>query len=710
MKKLFIILAVFAAVVSCSKEKENIEPAPTGLTSMTFKAVGEITKTSLASDGKGIVWSTTDKINVFSGSAFGTNTQFSVSSVESEGKTAIFEGLAEVSSEYYALFPYQAEATITSDGEISADIPAEQNAVAGSFGPEANLSVAHISGSEDVAFKNVGALLSISIEATDVTGLMVETLGGGSLSGAVTIDYNNGEPAASLVSGFNYVHTAVSGAGTYYFSVLPGTFEGGVKITLTKSGCSASVSNASTLVLGRNDNVHLFTVPASIPWKLDSVPETLAIAGTAASEAGQAFRKLDDGVFSIVTRVQAGNIYFTSGSERYYLNSTGAIVAGEGSSQLSNVPTSGLARITVNFNTSEVKVEELDTKVYAQWAATNATFVTLEYEGNGVYIGSGEVSFYGPGRPGTPSWCSWVEERYSFVTYVDGGLIRWGSRVDDPNGATLPDGSDDYYDIHEVAKTDWGNLWKMDHAFDLKAVKITINTNLNGKFTHSIEETEITPDPGTLPETLTLNGSGAEVDGQAFQKISNGQFRIYAKITAAPVSFKSGSDNYYWNGETIVKGEGTCTLSATPEGADVTRLTVDIKNGLILAEVVNKVRALYAADFNDIVTLVYQGNGVWSGTGGVWYRDMGGWFDERYYFIPTVDGDQRLCWGRKDGVDPENRPDGGQSADYFDCAEFGWSQWEHCWKLPTAANNGASTTITLYSNKDGVMTHTVVVN
>ncbi|MBO4475145.1 MAG: hypothetical protein J5737_00270, partial [Bacteroidales bacterium] len=178
MKKLFILLTAIAAVVSCSKEKDNIEPAA-ALSPMTFKAVGEITKTSLAADEKSIIWSTSDKINVFSGASFATNTQFSVTSVESEGKTAVFEGLAEVSSEYYALSPYQEGASITSSGLITAVIPAEQQAVAGSFGPEANLSVAHISGSEEIEFKNAGALLSVSVEAADVTGLKVETLGGG---------------------------------------------------------------------------------------------------------------------------------------------------------------------------------------------------------------------------------------------------------------------------------------------------------------------------------------------------------------------------------------------------------------------------------------------------------------------------------------------------------------------------------------------------
>lgn len=467
-------------------------------------------------------------------------------------------------------------------------------------------------------------------------------------------------------------------------------------VTASRGGVVKSCGLSKEITLTRGDGI-------------DVIPETLAIAGTSAAEPGQEFRKVENGIFSIVTSLVSGSMYFTSGNDRYYESATGKLVIGEGAYELTDAPASGLARITVNFKTLSVKIEELETKVYAQWAATNATFITLEYQGAGVFSGSGDVSFYGPGRPGTPSWCSWVEERYSFVTHVDGNLVRWGSVVDDPNGAMLPDGTEQFYYIYEVEKTDWGNLWKMDHAFDLKAVKITIYTNKDGAFTHSLEETEITPEPGDeLPQTLALSGAGAEVDGQAFAKIGNGVFRIYAKISAAPVSFTSGTDNYYYSDtDGIVKGAGTCTLEATPTDADVTRITVDIKNGTLTSEVVNKVRVLYAADFNDIVTLTYQGQGVWSGTGGVWYRDMGGWYDERYYFIPTTNGQQTLCWGRKDGVDPENRPDGQQSADYWDCAEFGWSQWEHCWKLPTAANNGASTTITLYSNKNGIMTHTV---
>ena len=429
---------------------------------------------------------------------------------------------------------------------------------------------------------------------------------------------------------------------------------------------------------------------------IDVLPESLTAVGTAFAEDGRNFVKKANGVFVLITRVQEGNMSFVSGNEKYYVNGSGTLVVGEGSHQLSPVPASGLALVTVDFNSLKVTVDELSTTVQAQWAATNMAFVILKYKGEGVFSGKGTATFLGPGRPGTPSWCTWTEERYSFITEVNGASVRWGSAVDDPNGASLPDGTSQFYYIYQVAKTDWANLWKMDHAFDQKTVLMSIYLDDNGQLTHSIEET--TPDPEPEPEAaFRITGAGAEVQNQEFVKIDDNIYRIYAKLAGGTITLTNGVDSH------------TYEVKATPDGADATRLTVNLSSNNVTEEVVNKVRVIFAADFSDIATLTYQGEGVWSGTGGAWYRDMGGWYDERYYFIPTTDGEERLCWGRKDTTDPENRPDGGQAADYFDCAEFGWSQWEHCWKLPTAANNGALTTFTLYTNLKGVMTHTVSV-
>lgn len=301
MKKYFALMVAFAAIVSCQKEQKGAAPEDgSALTPMTFRAVGELTKTTL--DGQSVVWSTADKINVFSGSGFGTNTQFTVASTELSGHKATFDGLAAVSPEYYALFPYQAGASITAGGIITAELPSAQAAVAGSFGPEANLSVAYLAGEEELQFKNVGALLSVTVNDATVTGLKLQALGGGSLSGTATIDYNAGAPVVSVTDGHDSVETAVSGTGTYYFVVFPGTYTGGFKITLSKPGYTASVQHTGDLTVSRNDNVHLLTVD-SVPaeaWKVVFTPgDKVYIKGIAnANENGQEVSYIPAGYYA----------------------------------------------------------------------------------------------------------------------------------------------------------------------------------------------------------------------------------------------------------------------------------------------------------------------------------------------------------------------------------------------------------------------------
>lgn len=267
MKKIFVILAVFAAAVSCGKQGSTTDSSAP-LTPLTFTALTDgATKTSLAPNGRGILWSTADEINVFSGTSFGTNTKFTVTSTEADGTIATFEGLGAVSPEYYALSPYQAGANIDGSGVITATLPADQNTSEGTFSPEANLSVAHIAGTEDLKFKNVGALLSVKIEAEGVTSVKLESLDHTALTGTATINYNGGEPTATVTSGNDYVQSTVSGTGSYYFVAYPGTHASGFKVTVTRPGYTASISKSTPLVLKRNNNVLMFTIPADIEWQ-----------------------------------------------------------------------------------------------------------------------------------------------------------------------------------------------------------------------------------------------------------------------------------------------------------------------------------------------------------------------------------------------------------------------------------------------------------
>ena len=291
MKKVFVLIAIIAAAISCGQKEEGLIPSESQLVPLSFRAMGETTtKTSL--DGRSVIWSTTDEIDVFSGADFTTRSKFAVTSVQDGGKIAVFNGLATLSTEYYAVFPQLDENECSDAGIITATIPAAQEAVAGSFGPEANLAVAHITGTEDVQFKNVGALLAVTIGDANVTGLKVESLDHTPMTGTANIDYNGGEPVVTgMTDPHDYVETAVSGTGTYYFVVYPGNYSGGFRITLSRPGYTAKVENTKALNLGRNDNVNLMEI-SSVPseaWKVVFTPgEKVYIKGiTDANENGQ---------------------------------------------------------------------------------------------------------------------------------------------------------------------------------------------------------------------------------------------------------------------------------------------------------------------------------------------------------------------------------------------------------------------------------------
>lgn len=219
---------------------------------------------------------------------------------------------------------------------------------------------------------------------------------------------------------------------------------------------------------------------------IDNIPQTLFIGGTAALEGGQKFRAAENGLFVIYTEIGSGALRLTSeknGGFTFYADADGKLNEGTGEYTVSVAPTTGLARITVNFNTLKFTMEPVGKNVRAIWGATFANISVLEYSGNGNFKGDGHIVLLGPGREGTPSWCSWVEERYYFIAQVNGGDACWGSTYVQ---ATTPDGTEGFFDIAEYTWSQWEHLWKMDHALDLQDAEFTIYTNKDNKMTHSI--------------------------------------------------------------------------------------------------------------------------------------------------------------------------------------------------------------------------------
>ena len=473
----------------------------------------------------------------------------------------------------------------------------------------------------------------------------------------------------------------------------------------SKGGVTKTYSGYETLRVTRGEGI-------------DNIPEHLYIAGSGAREAGQEFRIAEEGLYIIYTQVGAGELKMTSepgGGFTFYADANGKLNEGDGGYTLENVPTGGLARITVNFNTLAFRVEEIDPQVRCIWAATYADIAILEYQGNGKFVGDGDVVFYGPGREGTPSWCSWVEERYYFIAKVGGEEVCWGSSFG--GNAITPDGTAEFFHIYEFPWSQWDNLWKMDHAYDLSHLTFTIDTNKDNTWTHSYQGGAIQYDqPTEAPADLALYGAGAEAEGQPFRKASDGVFVLYAKLKGGAVSFRASNGTKYFADSEKKLFIGNRSYDA-PASEEVTRVTVDFNTNLIsFDEIGTDVRLIWGATYADIAVLSYQGQGKWAGEGHVLFIDPSrpetnppswlGWTEERYYFIAKVNGAE-LCWGRLDNESAE-RPDGEVTETFYDLGEFAWSQWDHLWKMASALDN-TDVSVSINTNDEGHMRHSFTV-
>lgn len=481
-------------------------------------------------------------------------------------------------------------------------------------------------------------------------------------------------------------------------------------ITGAKGGVTKQFDGFNTIAVTRGEGI-------------DNMPERLFVAGSAAKEAGQEFRVAEEGLYIIYTKIGAGELKFTSeqsGGYQFYADASGKLIEGEGAYSVESLE-SGLARITVNFNTLSVKVEEVGTTVRFVWGATYDDPATdpmaLEYVGNGKFEGRGEIVFYGPGREGTPSWCSWVEERYYFIATVDGNQVCWGS--DDAGNAILPDGTEEFFYLYEFAGvSQWDNLWKMDHSMDLSNVAVTIDTNKDNKWTHYYETAGaiVYEQPTSAPAELFIAGSAAETEGAAFRKESEGVFVLYQQLKAGSISFRSGDDiKYFYDADSKLFIGARSAEVAASEG--VTRITVDFNTNTVKYDQIGSdVRMIFGCNQATIMTLSYQGNGKFIGEGAINFVQPGDpscswltWVEERYHFLADVNGTE-LCWGRLNEVDGENRPDPDKTVadNFFHIGEFTYSdQWQNLWKLATELD-GATATVTINTNDNGAFTHSFV--
>ena len=200
-KTYLLCLGLALTTASCSQDDfDSTEATSEKLVDMSFIAGSSqpVTRTVLGTDGSTVTWQTNDQIGIGYYSAPGNKSlPFKTSST---GSNVIFWGqAADQQNPYFMMYPYQEDAKIFQKNNVTAEyqytFPKNQQAVAGTFDPKANVSVGIIPqrGKPFIAY-NVGGLLRFTIKGTSkVKQVKLLAVGQENLAGAIksTITFTN---------------------------------------------------------------------------------------------------------------------------------------------------------------------------------------------------------------------------------------------------------------------------------------------------------------------------------------------------------------------------------------------------------------------------------------------------------------------------------------------------------------------------------------
>ena len=212
LKTYALCMGLALSVVSCSKDDfGDGDTTDEQLVEMSFTSTGlekpsteetasqsnQIkTRTVLGSDGATVTWQANDKIGI----GYGKQPKNYPFTTPTAGSDVRFWGQAQNQpNPYFMMYPYQQDAKISANNNTQAiyeyNFPKEQNAIAGTFDPKANVSVGIIPqrGKPFVAY-NVGGLLRFTIKGTsNVKQVKLLSIGQENLAGNLksTITFAN---------------------------------------------------------------------------------------------------------------------------------------------------------------------------------------------------------------------------------------------------------------------------------------------------------------------------------------------------------------------------------------------------------------------------------------------------------------------------------------------------------------------------------------
>ena len=281
MKKFgFILLSVaLLGATSCTEEiivsNETVSSDPIELTftASSDEFDGQVNTRTLVREGGNVFWVANDRISLF---ANGTNNPFIT---KDGGIVSDFRGtVAEQAGTYYALYPYNSDATI--DGTVvSTVLYHEQYAEPDSYASGMSLSVSLSSqdDAQDLGFKHSVSFLCVHI-SPDYQGDAIKFMelqgnNGEMLAGNVTINISPSDAAARIVEGegqpvislkqINADGVMIPGK-SYYFVLAPQVLSQGYTLTLhNATGGTCLITENESVTFERNYINHITITDAN---------------------------------------------------------------------------------------------------------------------------------------------------------------------------------------------------------------------------------------------------------------------------------------------------------------------------------------------------------------------------------------------------------------------------------------------------------------
>ena len=376
-KKILPILGMAALFAAASCSVENMDENPvSGIrkVAMTFNAESQSvgTKTSIDPNaGNAVYWTAGDAISVFP--TGGGNEKFVL---EGEGGSASGSFTGEAAPDaapYYALYPYDASATL-SGTTINATLPSTQySTTAGTFDTMLAPAVAVSDDSNNLSFSHVAGLLELNFTNLDGTIKEIQLKAAEkSMAGAYTVrmsgDTFSAVSASSDESPVSVRLTAKDGGnlaenGPYYLVLLPGTYADVQLFITLDNGTSYMVGTLGTFEVKAGE-LRPQTVDASKATANSDGLYGLFMAGADIYIGGKAYSSADIETFGTVNHVTAENASGTtfSSSGIYFIDSDASITYSQ-STALNKVLLIGNdpeKRSTINFSKNIIALNSSD--------------------------------------------------------------------------------------------------------------------------------------------------------------------------------------------------------------------------------------------------------------------------------------------------------------------------------------------------------------